>query len=747
MCLANTYKSGPNDGSDDIAWWASLAPYVSGLQSEYWEESANAVTPFDTNPCCWTGHWLSWLGLADAAQQNGADFFTVDKGTASNKQLMTYLRGSYLLVWNGRGGGFSYAHEPDDGVDSWDPAWATSISARRRLRAIRPGLPGGVITPAARSSSILILARRRRSVSAAATRRLPARRSARSRVQPQSAAILTSVGAASPPPPPATAGTRRRLRACEYRFADDHGHGAAGPEHLHRQRFLVGQPDLYKYQWLRCDSAGNSCAAIGGETFSGITLSAADVNHTLRATVTAANGNGSTSVNTAPTATVSSSTRPAPAAAARPHRPPPPAAPANTALPTISGTAQQGQNIYTSNGSWSGSPTGYSYQWLRCDSAGTAAPRSAVRRSRGSPSRPPTSTTPCARPSPRPTATARPRSTPPLPPSSAPRRRLSPAPPAAPANTGLPTITGTAQQGQNIYTTTGSWSGSPTCTATSGCAATAPATAALRSAARSSPGSRVSAADVGNTIRVTVTATNASGSTSATSAQTAVVGSGSSSAVPANTGLPTITGTAQNGLNLYTTTGSWSGSPTSYKYQWLRCDSAGANCVPIWGEIFFGVTLFGHRGEPHRPCDGDREQRERHRSGHLQSDCGREVGRLSAIRGGVQRFRIARCKIGTRSPPASGPASLNAVRKPRFTARGLRAIETAYQMSASSRAPSRVGRRSAASPGRGSQADAGSRAESLHGSLPARVSPTSRRVPVAVRNSGRSARQPRRAGS
>ena len=132
--LANTYKSGPNDGSDDIAWWTSLAPYVSGLQAEYWEEAANSKTPFDTNPCCWTGHWLNWLKLADAAQANGTDFFAAGKGTADNTQLMSYLRGSYLLVWNGKGGGFSYTHQPFDNTDFWNPAWTTYIGKPKGAR-------------------------------------------------------------------------------------------------------------------------------------------------------------------------------------------------------------------------------------------------------------------------------------------------------------------------------------------------------------------------------------------------------------------------------------------------------------------------------------------------------------------------------------------------------------------------------------------------------------------------------------
>ncbi len=44
--------------------------------------------------------------------------------------------------------------------------------------------------------------------------------------------------------------------------------------------------------------------------------------------------------------------------------------PANTAAPAISGTAQTGQTLSASTGSWSESPTGYAYQWQRCEGTG-----------------------------------------------------------------------------------------------------------------------------------------------------------------------------------------------------------------------------------------------------------------------------------------------------------------------------------------------------------------------------------------
>jgi hypothetical protein len=44
---------------------------------------------------------------------------------------------------------------------------------------------------------------------------------------------------------------------------------------------------------------------------------------------------------------------------------PPP--PVNSAPPTISGTAQQGQTLIEVHGAWTNSPTSYSYQRLQCE--------------------------------------------------------------------------------------------------------------------------------------------------------------------------------------------------------------------------------------------------------------------------------------------------------------------------------------------------------------------------------------------
>ena len=45
--------------------------------------------------------------------------------------------------------------------------------------------------------------------------------------------------------------------------------------------------------------------------------------------------------------------------------------------------------------------------------------------------------------------------------------------------------------------------------------------------------------------------------------------------------VPTVSGTAEIGITLTATRGTWGNNPTSFHYQWVRCDPTGAACVAI----------------------------------------------------------------------------------------------------------------------------------------------------------------------
>jgi hypothetical protein len=298
----------------------------------------------------------------------------------------------------------------------------------------------------------------------------------------------------------------------------------------------------YAYQWQRSSSA--TFADIAAATNPTYTTTPADVGHTLRVRVTATNPYGSATVQSAATATITTGV------------------PVNTAVPVISGIAKRGRSLAANAGTWSPAATSYAYQWQSDDGSGfadisgaTGTGYTPVAGDLGLPLRVVVSATNAFG-----TVTA----------VTAATAVVTTDPPV---NVGSPSIAGTPKRTFTLTASAGTWTPSGATftyqwqrNTSSGFAAIASATAAAYT---------LVTADVGTTVRVVVTAHNADGTASATSAQTATV----VAATPGSTTVPAISNGMRVGDALSTSDGAWSPAAASYAYQWQR------RVAGIWTDI------------------------------------------------------------------------------------------------------------------------------------------------------------------
>jgi subtilisin family serine protease len=249
--------------------------------------------------------------------------------------------------------------------------------------------------------------------------------------------------------------------------------------------------------------------------------------------------------------------------------------PVNSEPPAITGAAQPGQTLAEVPGAWTGEPTSYAYQWMQCDAAGnTCAPIN------GATGKTYVLTTADVGHTIRVQETASNEAGSGNPVSSSATGVVAQTSQTAPVSVSPPSIAGTAQQGQTLTLHAGTWSNNPTTFAYQWMQCDELGTSCLPISGATGSTYVPGAADIGHTIIVVETASNAGGSSApAPSAPTAKV----IPPPPVNTSPPTITGTPRQGQTLTASNGAWTNSPTSFAFQWSRCDATGANCASISG--------------------------------------------------------------------------------------------------------------------------------------------------------------------
>jgi hypothetical protein len=162
---------------------------------------------------------------------------------------------------------------------------------------------------------------------------------------------------------------------------------------------------------------------------------------------------------------------------------------------------------------------------------------------------------------------------------------------AVPQNTAPPTISGTPQDGQQLSGDKGAWSGTPTAYAYFWTRCNKNGGSCSNISGATSLTYTLSSADVGNTLRFKVQATNADGNSFASSVPSAVITAAAKPASPRNSAPPTISGSAQEGQKLSGDKGTWTGTPTTYTYFWTRCNKSGGSCSNIGGAHALTYTL------------------------------------------------------------------------------------------------------------------------------------------------------------
>jgi hypothetical protein len=259
-------------------------------------------------------------------------------------------------------------------------------------------------------------------------------------------------------------------------------------------------PIAYAYEWRVCDGKGSGCANIAGATKQTYVVSSAVVGHTLRVEVTASSAAGTASALSGPTGVITASKRPVAAG-----------------QPNVTGPLQVGGTLTVGTGNWSGTPTiSFAFAWQRCQGSACHFIPGATHQTYVA-----TVADVGMRLRARVTAVNRVASVTIF--SNLTSGAIT-VPGTSPVSLSAPTIAGKVEQGQTVTVSAGSWrSESAPSFGYAWLRCDARGANCLPIASQTSATYTVTSADVGHTLRAAVTATNQSGSSTATSSSTGLV--------------------------------------------------------------------------------------------------------------------------------------------------------------------------------------------------------------------------------
>jgi len=121
---------GTNNGTNTKLWIDQYAPHVTAAGMEMWDQNAGNHSVFLSGGQDWMHSWDGWQSVLSYAQSKGLEFWPFDYIAKSGEDAQCrFLRGSYLLDWNGKG---SIMLASWDGSDFWNTCTAVNL-----------GLPSG----------------------------------------------------------------------------------------------------------------------------------------------------------------------------------------------------------------------------------------------------------------------------------------------------------------------------------------------------------------------------------------------------------------------------------------------------------------------------------------------------------------------------------------------------------------------------------------------------------------------------